>query len=70
MNEVISNPTPWLAEFNLAAVRALAALVGLDAEKVVVASALEVSGRATDLLISIVNAVGGSSYLCGGGASG
>jgi hypothetical protein len=70
VNEVISNPTPWLAEFNLAAVRALAAAAGLDAEKVVVASALEVSGRATDLLISIVHAVGGSSYLCGGGAAG
>lgn len=58
-----------LSAFNMAAVRALAAAVGLSC-KFIVQSELKVSGSGTDLLADIVKAVGGDSYLVGGGAGG
>jgi hypothetical protein len=57
-----------LAEFNTAALRRLAAAVGLDPRRMIVASELRVSGAGTDLLVAIVRAAGGDAYLCGAGA--
>jgi len=70
LEELINNPTDCLAEYNLAAVRALTGALGLDPEKLTVGSALGGNGKGTDLLISLVKAVGGTAYLSGGGASG
>jgi hypothetical protein len=58
-----------LAAFNIAAITAIAACLGLSS-RYVRQSALPYSGSATALLISLVGAVGGSAYLAGGGADG
>ena len=65
----LSNPTVELLEYNLSPIRAICAGLGLQTP-IVLGSSLGADGRATDLLISMVKAVGGTSYLAGGGASG
>ncbi len=67
--ELINTPTDELAEYNLTAIRALTTALGLDPARLVVGSTLMTEGKATDLLIAIVKAVGGTAYLCGGGAT-
>jgi len=68
--DLIENPTDHVFDFNLKAIEALAAAVGLKHVEVVLGSNLDVQGQSTDLLIAIVKAVGGTAYLCGGGAGG
>jgi hypothetical protein len=58
-----------LAAFNIRAIQAIAAHLGLST-RFVRQSTLPYSGRATELLISLVRAVDGSTYLSGDGASG
>jgi hypothetical protein len=70
VERIMGTATDSLRDFNLAAIRTLAEWVGLDTAKILLASELDVSGRATDLLVSIVRAVGGTAYLVGGGAGG
>lgn len=68
--ELVKNPTSSLAEYNRSAIESLAIGLGLDTSKLVLSSRLEAEGQATDLLIAIVQSVGGTAYLCGGGATG
>ena len=65
-----NNPTDRLMDYNEAAIRTLAAAVGLDTSRLVIGSTLDTAGEATDLLISMTRAVEGTAYLCGGGADG
>lgn len=67
---LIAEATDELLRYNLIAIRALAAALGLDRTRFVLASELDVSGRGTDLLVALVKAVDGGVYLCGGGAAG
>jgi hypothetical protein len=69
LEPLINSPETNLAAFNIAAITAIAAYLGLSS-RFVRQSSLRYSGRATELLISLVNAVGGSAYLAGGGAGG
>jgi hypothetical protein len=68
--ELINYPADSLADFNVNSIRALASALGIDSAKFVLGSTLTVNGSATDLLIDMVKAVGGTTYLCGGGAGG
>lgn len=70
LGDLIENPTANLWEFNLTAMRTVAATMGLNPGKLILGSTLNVSGGGTDLLIAMVQAVGGTTYLCGGGAGG
>jgi hypothetical protein len=70
LTELVNDPTDDLAAYNLSAISALAAELGLDPAKFVLGSTLDVEGGATDLLVAMVEAVGGTAYLCGGGAGG
>ncbi len=70
VSELVQHPTASLLEFNLRAITAICELVGIDTSKLVLGSSLPVSGQATELLISSVQAVGGQAYFCGGGAEG
>jgi hypothetical protein len=70
VEKLLSNPTDNLSDLNVASIRSILEALGWDAGGLVLASGLDVHGRGTDLLISIVGAVGGSAYLCGGGAQG
>lgn len=68
--ECLSNSTDSLSDYNIAAIRAVMAGLQLDQSKLVLGSTLNAEGNATDLLITMTKAVGGTAYLCGGGASG
>ncbi|MBW3570225.1 MAG: WbqC family protein [Gemmatimonadetes bacterium] len=70
LSEWIGNPTASLAEFNTAAIHGVAGLLGLDTGKLVRGSTLQAEGAATELLIGMTRAAGGTAYLCGGGAEG
>ncbi len=69
LEPLISAPERNLATFNIRAIKAIAAHLGLST-RFVLQSGLSDSGRATERLISLVNAVGGSTYLSGDGATG
>jgi hypothetical protein len=69
-SELVNNPTDVLADYNRAAIETIANSVGLDANKMILGSTLDVSGAATELLIRMTRAVGGTAYLAGGGAGG
>jgi hypothetical protein len=69
LEESIRNPSADLADYNLATIRSLCAVLNLQTP-IVLGSSLEVEGHATELLISMVRAVGGNAYLAGGGAAG
>jgi len=70
IQELIENETDSLADYNLSSIISLAKTMGLDASKLVLGSSLNADGNATDLLISMLKAVGGDAYLCGGGSGG
>ena len=70
LEQIILYETDSLAEFNLVGIKTICETLGLDTSRFVIGSTLATTGAATELLISMVRAVGGSDYLCGGGASG
>ncbi len=67
---LVENPAENLVSYNMAAIEILRDLLGLAPGKFVLASALKVSTSATRRLIDLTIAVGGDTYLCGGGAEG
>lgn len=62
--------TALVAEFNIYAITVISGALGIDVSKLIRGTSLGTSGSATDLLITMTLAVGGSAYLCGGGAAG
>jgi hypothetical protein len=68
--KLVENQTDHLAEYNQSAITTLATALGLTDTELVLGSTLAVEGKSTDLLIAIVQAVGGTAYLCGDGAAG
>lgn len=58
-----------LASFNHRIISDIAARLNLRRARMVTSSSLNVSGAATDLLISVIKAVNGTAYLCGGGSN-
>jgi hypothetical protein len=70
LHELILNPVDSLAEYNIVAIRTLSSVLGIDTGKLVLGNDLDAEGSATDLLISMTNKLGGSTYMCGGGAGG
>lgn len=69
LEPLILAPEPNLAAFNICVIQTITLRLGLE-KRFVRQSALAVEGRSTDLLASIVKAVGGDAYLAGGGAAG
>jgi RimJ/RimL family protein N-acetyltransferase len=69
VEELVAYDSERLADYNEHAIRRLAETLGHTAA-IVRASDLDVQGRATELLVDIVRAVGGTAYLAGGGAEG
>lgn len=69
LTKLVENPTDDLVEYNLSAIRSLATALQIDTSKFTLGSSLGVGEKSgTDLLISMVKAVGGTAYLCGSGA--
>lgn len=68
--ELINNPHKLLADYNIHIIHAIANSLDINPGKLIPSSTLEANGDATDLLIEMVKAVGGTAYLCGGGSAG
>jgi hypothetical protein len=68
LQTLINYDTENLCKYNIHAIHSLAGHLGLDVSKLVIGSTLNGAGKATDLLIAMTSAVGGTAYLCGGGA--
>lgn len=66
---LITYETDNLRDFNVHAIKTLAAYLEINCE-FHLQSELNVTGRATELLINLTQAVNCDTYLCGGGASG
>jgi hypothetical protein len=69
-SEVLEQPTTNLAAFNLYGIRRLMRLLELDRTRLIAGTTLHSSASGTDLLVEQIREVGGSGYLCGGGADG
>lgn len=69
LEPLIFFPSSSVSEFNIHTITAIASLAGWE-KKLIYGSSLDVQGNATELLISMLKAVGGTAYLCGGGAEG
>lgn len=70
LEEIVNYRTELLADYNMYGIRRLIQTMGLARAETRRSSELGATGHGTDLLISITKAVGGSAYLCGGGAAG
>jgi hypothetical protein len=62
---ILEEPTDRLAELNEQGARRIAGALGLDESKFVRSSSFETTSHATDLLIELTRAVGGTTYLAG-----
>jgi hypothetical protein len=70
LERLVNYPTNLLTLYNLNAIKMLSHEIGLNSSKFVLGSTLDVYGNATELLVKMVKSVGGTAYLCGGGAEG
>lgn len=68
--ELVGYRTNLLADYNIHAITRLCSELGFDTKKLMRGSALQADGSATDLLIEMTKSVGGTAYMCGGGAGG
>jgi hypothetical protein len=69
LESLIHHATISLAEFNMNAIKTIAPMMGAE-PRYVQQSRLDTKSHSTELLIEITRAVGGSTYLCGGGSAG
>ena len=67
---LLLNPEANMAEYNIRAVTAIADRLGLDTNKLQRSSNLPHEGSSNELLCSLTHLLGGSIYMCGGGADG
>jgi hypothetical protein len=67
---LVQNPEANVAEYNIHAIKALAAELGYPLSSLVRSSDLPTEFSATERLIELTKSVGGDRYLCGGGANG
>jgi hypothetical protein len=67
---LINYPSNNILEYNLNAIKKICNLLDIDTAHIILGSDLDVKGSATELLINMTKAVGGTAYLCGGGADG
>jgi WbqC-like protein family len=70
LQALVLNPERQMCVYNMHAIRVLVDALVEPAPELVFASELSAEGNATDLLIALVRAVGGDTYLSGGGAGG
>jgi hypothetical protein len=67
---LILNPENNVAEYNIYAIKSLAAAFGYPIKSIVRSSDLATESTATERLVELTTKVGGQAYLCGGGAAG
>jgi hypothetical protein len=69
LEPLVRNPESRVAAYNVQAIQAIAAALGLD-RRFLLASSFAVHATATERLIELVRRAGCDTYLCGGGAGG
>lgn len=69
VDQIVEHADDRLADFNEHGVRTLAELLGFKRAEIIRSSTLDVEGTGSDLLAEITRAVGGTTYLSGGGAA-
>lgn len=67
---LIENPESNIAEYNMYAVTEIASAIGLEIPMSVRASSIASEATSNELLCELTLAVGGDTYICGGGADG
>lgn len=70
LRELVRNPTDQLATYNEQALIGVAEGLGFPTTRFVRSSVFQCKARATERLVQLVTAVGGTTYLSGGGAGG
>jgi hypothetical protein len=70
LEPLVLNPEENVAEYNIHAIVTLVDAIGLPTDSIVRSSKLSTRSTATNRLIDLTKQVGGTSYLCGGGAGG
>lgn len=70
LESLFAYQTDRIAEFNMHAIRAVLEKLEIAPDAIESGRRLALEGKGTDLLVAMVKAVGGDTYLCGGGASG
>lgn len=69
IEKIITGKQERICELNISLTKLVCEIIKLK-PSFILGSALNAEGSGTDLLINMVKAVGGDTYLCGGGASG
>lgn len=69
IKELLMTPGDDLTEFNLKIINTFCKILSINISHFIRGSKLNVTGNATDLLISIVKQTGCNTYMCGGGAT-
>lgn len=67
--KLLQNNDNNVAEYNIKAITQIASLLQIDLSKFKRSSQIPTFYRSTDLLCELTSAVGGSVYMCGGGAN-
>lgn len=70
LRPLLEFPSPFLAEFNINAIKMLCDHLGMDTSKLLLASSLNIQSQGTERLRDLGQRIGLARYLCGGGASG
>lgn len=70
VERILGLETTSLVDFNLSGIYVLAEMLGVSTAHIVRSSTMVVDGRSNELLIDIVRAAGGDTYLAGHGADG
>tara|TARA_B110000046_G_scaffold183849_1_gene220906 strand:- start:1162 stop:1872 length:711 start_codon:yes stop_codon:yes gene_type:complete len=70
IEDILNQKTDNLTEFNIYMIKSILRFLDYESTELVKSSALFLSSSSTQRLIDIVKAVGGNSYLAGGGAQG
>lgn len=66
--DLIREPADGLSTYNHRNILALSERLGVDKQKFLLSSRLDIPGSSTEMLAEITKAVGGDTYMCGGGA--
>lgn len=67
---LISNIENNVADYNFSNIRSIAEYLGIDVNKIKLASSFQVNSSSTQRIIDLVKLNDGNSYYCGGGATG
>lgn len=70
VTELIEFPAASLCDFNLHAIECFCARLGINGPRIVRQRDLSSEGQGTDLLVKLIQELGGTTYLCGDGADG